>query len=95
MAAYVIADVRVEDPEVYAEYRAQVMPTLEQYGGRFIVRGGAAERLEGAWEPNRIVVIEFDSVERAKAWWSSPEYRGPRELRQSVSTGSLIVVEGV
>lgn len=95
MAAYIIADVRVIDPTAYEEYRRQVGATLEQYGGRFLVRGGAAEQLEGGWEPQRIVVLEFESSEQARAWHSSPEYAPLRRLRQSVSEGRFILVEGV
>ena len=94
MAAYVIADVKVKDPVTYEEYKKMVMPTLEAYGGTFVVRGGRAETLEGDWAPNRLVILEFESVERAKEWWGSDEYEGPKRLRQSASSGSLIVVEG-
>ncbi len=95
MAAYVIADVKVEDPVQYEDYRKMVPATIAAYGGRFIARGGRTEVLEGEWRPNRVVIIEFESVERAKEWWASEEYRAARELRQRTSTGSLIVVEGV
>ena len=95
MSAYIIVDVQVENPEAYEEYKAMVMPTLESFGGRFVVRGGAAHNLEGDWQPGRIVVLEFDSLDRAKAWWDSPEYRPARDLRQSASTARMIVVEGV
>ena len=95
MAAYVIADVKVEDPVQYEDYRKMVPATIAAYGGRFIARGGRTEVLEGEWRPNRTVIIEFESVERAKEWWASEEYRAARELRQRTSTGSLIVVEGV
>jgi uncharacterized protein (DUF1330 family) len=95
MAAYVIADVKIEDPVQYEDYRKMVPATIAAYGGRFIARGGRTEVLEGEWRPNRVVIIEFDSVERAKEWWASEEYRAARELRQRTSTGSLIVVEGV
>ena len=95
MAAYVIADVKIEDPVQYEDYRKMVPATIAAYGGRFIARGGQTEVLEGEWRPNRVVIIEFESVERAKAWWASEEYRAARELRQRTSTGSLIVVEGV
>jgi uncharacterized protein (DUF1330 family) len=94
MAAYIIADVRVTDPAVYEEYRRQVKATLDQYGGRFLVRGGAANQLEGGWEPQRIVVLEFESPERARAWYDSPEYQPLRRLRQSASEGRFILVEG-
>jgi uncharacterized protein (DUF1330 family) len=92
---YVIADVDVRDPETYQEYRAQVPATLEPYGGRFLVRGGANEVLEGEWRPHRLVVLEFDSPEQARAWYESEEYRAPKELRQRVSVGNLVLVEGV
>ena len=95
MAAYVIADVRVEDPAQYEDYKRMVPATIAAYGGRFTARGGRTEVLEGEWRPNRVVIIEFDSVERAKEWWASEEYRAARDLRQRTSTGSLIVVEGV
>ncbi len=95
MAAYVIADVKIEDPVQYEDYRKMVPATIAAYGGRFIARGGQTEVLEGEWRPNRVVIIEFESVERAKEWWASEEYRAARELRQRTSTGSLIVVEGV
>ena len=95
MAAYVIVDVDIHDREKYDEYKRIVPPTVEAYGGRFVVRGGSAERLEGDWEPKRVVVLEFDSVERAKTWWASEEYRIPKGMRQAASTASMIVVDGV
>lgn len=94
MPAYIIADVEVTDPETYAEYRKVVPPTLEQYGGRFIVRGGAHETLEGGWQPGRVVVLEFDDVAAAKRWYDSPEYSEIKGIRQRASRGTLIVVEG-
>jgi uncharacterized protein (DUF1330 family) len=94
MAAYIIADVEVTDPETYAEYRKVVPPTLEQYGGRFVVRGGAPETLEGDWQPGRVVVLEFDDVAAAKRWYDSPEYSEIKAIRQRASRGTLIVVEG-
>jgi uncharacterized protein (DUF1330 family) len=75
MAAYVLVNVEVNDPEAYREYTAQTPGTVEQYGGRFIVRGGAAEVIEGSFTPKRVVVIEFPSLEQAKAWYHSPEYQ--------------------
>lgn len=95
MAGYIIVDVRVTDPEAYERYKAAVPATLAAYGGRFLVRGGRSEMLEGDWEPNRVVVLEFESVEQAKAWWGSQEYAAPKRLRQSASVGNMIVVEGV
>lgn len=95
MAAYVFANVEVRDPILYEEYRRQVPATLARYGGKFLVRGGATEVLEGLLAPRRIVIIEFESLERAKAWWDSPEYRPLRELRQRASQGDLLLVAGV
>ncbi len=95
MSAYVIVDIDITDPVQYQEYKKQVPPSLEKYGGRFVVRGGDVEVLEGDWSPNRLVVLEFDSVSQAKRWWSSSEYAAPKSLRQSAATSSMIVVEGV
>ena len=94
MPAYLIADVEVHDPDVYAEYRRQVLPLVQHYGGRFIVRGGAHEVLEGEWKPKRVVVIEFPDMAALKSWYTSPEYAKLIALRQGVSRGSLIAVEG-
>jgi uncharacterized protein (DUF1330 family) len=95
MAAYVIAHVRVEEPELYEDYRSQVLATIEAHGGRFLVRGGKAELLEGTRDPGRVVVLEFPSYEDAKAWYESDEYRPLIEIRQSASTGDLILADGV
>ncbi len=95
MTAYVIADVEVKDPVTYREYVAAVPATLAPYGGKFLARGGQTETLEGEWEPKRLVIIEFDSVEQAKAWWESEAYAGPKALRRSASVGKLILVQGV
>jgi uncharacterized protein (DUF1330 family) len=96
MAAYVIVDVEVREPEPYQAYREAVPATLDRYGGRFVVRGGAYETLEGEWQPQRIVVLEFPSVEQAKAWHASPEYQAILPIRQRhARTNFLTVVEGV
>jgi uncharacterized protein (DUF1330 family) len=95
MAGYIIVDVAITDPEKYAEYVKVVPPTISAFGGRFLVRGGKAENLEGDWEPGRFVVLEFDSVETAKNWWASEDYKAPKALRQSASVTNMILVEGV
>jgi uncharacterized protein (DUF1330 family) len=95
MAAYVVVQVDIKDPVRYADYRTMVPPTLEKYGGRFVVRGGKTETLEGDWSPKRFVVVEFPSVERAKAWWASPEYAAAKALRQATAETQMIVVEGL
>ncbi len=95
MAAYVIAHVEIHDPERYVEYTKMVPATVAQYGGTFIARAGRAEVLEGDEPlPSRLVIIQFDSMERAKAWWASEEYRAAKELRQATSTGTLFLIEG-
>src|SRR5207249_11700599 len=93
MSAYIIADVEITNPARYAEYVKIVPETIFRHGGRFVVRGGTTETLEGSWSPKRIVVLEFPSLERAKEWWASEDYRAAKLLRQSASIGSLIVVQ--
>ena len=95
MSAYVLVEVEVLDAERYETYKQMVPPSLAAYGGRFIVRGGAAETLEGSWSPKRIVILEFPSVERAKEWWGSSEYAEAKALRQATARTQMIVVEGV
>ena len=95
MAAYIIVQVGVTDPEAFETYRSQVPATLEKHGGEFIVRGGDMEVLEGEWAHPRSVVIKFPDSESAKAWWASPEYEGPKALRQASADANMIVVEGV
>ena len=95
MAAYVILNVNVTDAEGFAEYAKVAGATVASYGGKYLARGGHAEKLEGSWEPKRFVVLEFPTLQRAKDWWTSEEYRHPKALRQSASTTDLIVVEGV
>jgi uncharacterized protein (DUF1330 family) len=96
MAAYVIVEVDVTDPGPYEEYKRGVPATLEKYDGRFVVRGGRYETLEGEWQPQRIVVLEFPSFERARQWHASPEYQAILPIRQRhARTRFLTVVEGV
>jgi uncharacterized protein (DUF1330 family) len=95
MPAYVFANIEVTDPVLYEEYRKGVPATIAQYGGRYVARGGAAEGLEGGYAPKRVVILEFPSVERAKAWWDSPEYQPLRAIRQRASRGDLLLVEGL
>jgi uncharacterized protein (DUF1330 family) len=94
MAAYVIVNVDVQDPDAYEEYRRQTPATIDAYGGRFLVRGGATSVLEGNWTPKRVIVIEFPSVARAKEWLDSPEYRAIKGIRHRAASTNMIVVEG-
>jgi uncharacterized protein (DUF1330 family) len=94
MAAYIIAEVEVTDSETYQSYRAQTPGVIARYGGRFIVRGGAAELLEGERHPGRIVVIEFADLAAAKRFYDSPEYQAIIGTRHQAATSRLILVEG-
>jgi uncharacterized protein (DUF1330 family) len=95
MAAYIIADLTVTDLPTMEEYRKQVPATVAKYGGRFLVRGGAQQIVEGDWKPNRVVVLEFPSMEQAKRWYDSEEYREPKAMRLRAGRANLIMVEGV
>jgi uncharacterized protein (DUF1330 family) len=95
MAAYLIAEIDVRDAAGYEEYRRSVAPTLPPFGGRFLVRGGVVETLEGDWHPARLVVIEFPSAEDARAWWASPQYSIARAIRQRTAATHMIVADGV
>jgi uncharacterized protein (DUF1330 family) len=94
MAGYIIAEVQVTDPERYEEYRRQVEGTIAAYGGRYKVRGGKSEGLEGDAPKGRLVVLEFDSYDQARKWYDSQEYAGPKALRQDTSVGRVILVDG-
>ena len=95
MPAYFIVDNEVTDPAGFEEYRKQVAGTVEKYGGKFLVRGGQIQALEGDWKPKRIVVTEFPSIEQARRWYDSEEYRPLKVLRSRSARGSVVLVEGV
>ena len=94
MAAYVIADVDVTNPAGYEPYRPLAAASVARFGGRFLVRGGTADLLEGAPAPGRTVVIEFPDVDTAKRWYFSDEYQQALKIRQANSTARVILVEG-
>ena len=95
MAGYVIIHDEIHDQALFAQFRQRVAATFEAYGGRYLVRGGTIDVMDGDWNPDRIVVVEFDSVDQAKAWFTSPEYSEIKEIRQKAATASIVVVEGV
>ncbi len=95
MAAYVIADVTINDPVEYEAYRKLTPASIAAYNGKFIVRGGQTETLEGDWQPGRVVVLEFPTLAVAKAWWASDEYGVAKIIRQRTAETKMIVVEGV
>lgn len=92
---YVISRIEVQDPEAYREYIARAPATIAQYGGEYLVRGGALEVLEGEWPRERTVVLRFPSVEDAKRWHASAEYEAPKALRNRVALTDMVVVAGV
>ncbi len=94
MAGYIIADVDGTDPAGYEEYGQQVAPMVAKWGGKYLARGGPIERIEGDWAPKRLVVIEFESLERAKEFYRSEEYRPVMEIRHKTAVSNLVIVEG-
>ncbi len=94
MSVYFIVDVDVTDPAGYEEYRKQVAPTIEQYGGKFVVRGGNPVNVEGDWQPTRIVIIEFADAESFQHWYDSEEYTPLKQIRFQASTARAVLVQG-
>jgi uncharacterized protein (DUF1330 family) len=95
MTAYVIASVNVTDAEKYKSYQALSPGAIAAHGGKFVVRGGAMEVLEGSWPRPRVVVVQFDSVDAAKKFYNSAEYTAARDAREGAAEFSMIVVDGV
>jgi len=95
MAAYVIADIEVIDSAGFAEYQQKVPTTIAHYGGRYLVRGGAVETLEGIWSPKRCVVLEFPSMAQLKTWYTSPEYVPLIAIRERTTRSNLVIAEGL
>lgn len=94
MAAYLIVEIEILDPVGYEEYKKHASATVHEYGGKYLVRGGKTEVLEGNWTPKRIVILEFPSVERAKEWLNCEEDREPRKMRHATARTNMIVVDG-
>jgi uncharacterized protein (DUF1330 family) len=95
MTAYVIVDIDVTDPAGYEEYKKLAPPAVQRYGGRYLARGGPSETLEGEWAVNRLVILEFPSGERARAWLASPEYAPAKVLRHKYARTKMVLVDGV
>ncbi len=95
MAVYAVVNIRISDPDRYAEYREQAPPTIARYGGKYLARGGEVEVLEGEWTPQRLVILEFESMERFKEWYDSPEYAPLKQLRGETTVSDFVVVEGL
>ncbi len=95
MSAYIISDVTVSDAEAFQIYRTRAAASITRYGGHYLVRGGPIEKLEGDWSPQAIVIVEFPDIERARAWYRSPEYAHALEVRDQALSRNLILVDGV
>ena len=94
MPAYLIVEISVHHPQEYEEYKKLSGPSLQPFNGRFIVRGGKTINLEGDWNPERIVVVEFPDIKRALEWWNSDIYAKAKAIRQRTTSTKMIVVEG-
>ena len=93
---YLIAEAKVHDAAAYEVYKPLSLAAVEHYGGRFVVRGGASEVLEGQWSPpQRMVIVEFDSIDQAKRFYHSPEYRLARKARENAGEMNMLVIAGI
>jgi uncharacterized protein (DUF1330 family) len=95
MTAYVIFDIDVKDPELYKEYIRLAPASVQMYGGKYLARAGRTEKLEGEWQPKRLVILQFESLERARQWLDSPEYAPVKRLRHQAAASNMVVIEGV
>lgn len=95
MPAYIVTAIKVTNPDAYAEYAKLAGAAVAQHGGRYLVRGGKLEVLEGAWPNARVAVVEFASAEKAKAFYRSVEYQAARAKRVGAADFNMIVIEGV
>jgi uncharacterized protein (DUF1330 family) len=95
VAVYAVVNVRITDPARYAQYRDEAPATIARYGGKYLARGGTVEVLEGDWNPQRLVVLEFESMERFREWYDSPEYAPHKQLRSEAADTDFVVVEGL
>lgn len=95
MPAYVLVEITINDPAAYEVYKKLTPASIAAYDGKFVVRGGKSESLEGGWQPERMVVVEFPSIERAKEWWHSDAYSAAKAIRQRSAFTKMLVIEGV
>jgi uncharacterized protein (DUF1330 family) len=95
MAAYLVADIDVTKPEQFEEYKKLAPAAIANYGGRYLIRGGAYEAIEGDWKPQRLTVVEFESMDKAKAFYNSPEYQLAIKARKGAANFKALLVQGV
>ncbi|HEY7160821.1 MAG TPA: DUF1330 domain-containing protein [Acidobacteriota bacterium] len=95
MPAYVVVDIEIKDQSLYDQYKQMAPSSIAAYGGKYLARGGACEILEGSWLPKRLVILEFESMARAKQWWESIEYSDAKGLRHKCANTTMIITEGL
>jgi uncharacterized protein (DUF1330 family) len=96
MSAYLVVDTKITDPETYEDYKAQVKPLIERYGGIYRARGGEIELIDGdLWSPTRLVIIEFPDMATARAWAASDEYQPIKAIRHASSDCTVLLVDGL
>ncbi|RWH71444.1 DUF1330 domain-containing protein [Mesorhizobium sp.] len=95
MPAYIISDVAIRDREAFEAYRTRAAASIAAHGGRYLVRGGDVETLEGDWQPGPLIVVEFPDIETARRWYRSDEYAAALEVRDAALSRDLILVEGI
>jgi uncharacterized protein (DUF1330 family) len=95
VAAYLLVEIDVIEPETYARYRELAPPIIAAYGGKYLMRGGATETVEGTWQPKRLVILEFPSMERLHAFYNAPEYAELKALRQRSTKSTMVFCEGI
>ena len=95
MTAFLISDVTVRDADAFQTYRTRAAASIVQHGGKYLARGGKIELLEGAWEPRTIIIVEFPTIEQARAWYRSPEYAAALGVRDEALSRNLILVDGI
>ena len=93
--AYVLVEIDIKDPVAYEEYKKLAPASIKQYGGRYVVRGGLVTVLEGEWNPPRIVILQFPSIEKAQQWWESPEYEAAKAMRLASAQAKMIILGGI
>ena len=95
MAAYLVVDIEVTNPAQFEEYKKLAPAAIAKYGGRYLIRGGAYEALEGNWKPQRLTIVEFDSMEKARAFYTSPDYAVAIKARAGAANFKALLVQGV
>lgn len=95
MTAFLISDVSVRDADAFQTYRTRAAASIIQHGGKYLARGGEIELLEGAWGPRTIIIVEFPTIEQARAWYRSAEYASALEVRDKALSRNLILVDGI